>query len=107
MSQVDHEAVQATALKVVFDLLNVFGFDAFSMGQTDRPTPRQEQQLEAGDDKEVEGGGGEDGSSEAGEGGEGGDKGEGDQRGETTQRVLNIMANFLEGEVGTFPLNIV
>lgn len=28
----DHESVQATALKAVFDLLHVFGFEAFNMG---------------------------------------------------------------------------
>ena len=28
----DHESVQATALKTVFDLLHVFGFEAFNMG---------------------------------------------------------------------------
>ena len=27
----DHESVQATALKVVFDLLHVFGFEAFNI----------------------------------------------------------------------------
>ena len=35
MSQVDHESVQATALKVVFDLLHVFGFEAFNVGPVD------------------------------------------------------------------------
>jgi hypothetical protein len=29
VSQVDHETVQATALKIVFDLLHVYGFNAF------------------------------------------------------------------------------
>lgn len=27
----DHESVQATALKVVFDLLHVFGFETFNI----------------------------------------------------------------------------
>ena len=27
----DHESVQATAMKVVFDLLHMFGFESFSM----------------------------------------------------------------------------
>ena len=31
VSQVDHEAVQATAVKVVFDLLHVFGFESFNL----------------------------------------------------------------------------
>ena len=30
----DHESVQATALKVVFDLLHVFGFEAFHIGES-------------------------------------------------------------------------
>lgn len=30
----DHESVQATALKVVFDLLHVFGFEAFNITST-------------------------------------------------------------------------
>ena len=29
----DHESVQATALKVIFDLLHVFGFEAFNAGE--------------------------------------------------------------------------
>ena len=32
----DHESVQATALKVVFDLLHVFGFEAFHMGDPNK-----------------------------------------------------------------------
>ena len=36
VSQVDHESVQATALKVVFDLLHVFGFEAFHMGDPNK-----------------------------------------------------------------------
>ena len=31
----DHESVQATALKVVFDLLHVFGFEAFTTGESE------------------------------------------------------------------------
>ena len=38
MSQVDHESVQATALKVVFDLLHVYGFEAFNIGAPGEPT---------------------------------------------------------------------
>ena len=37
------------------------------------------------------------------EGGDGGNE-VGEQRNETTQRILNIMTNFLEGEVWTPPL---
>ena len=37
MSQVDHETVQATALKVVFDLLHVYGFEAFNIGAPGEP----------------------------------------------------------------------
>lgn len=38
MSQVDHESVQATALKVVFDLLHVYGFEAFNIGAPGEPS---------------------------------------------------------------------
>ena len=31
VSQVDHECVQATALKIVFDLLHIYGFEAFNI----------------------------------------------------------------------------
>ena len=34
VSTVDHETVQATALKVVFDLLHLFGLEAFSHKET-------------------------------------------------------------------------
>lgn len=34
----DHESVQATALKVVFDLLHVYGFEAFNIGKPGEPT---------------------------------------------------------------------
>ena len=34
----DHESVQATALKVVFDLLHVYGFDAFNIGSPGEPS---------------------------------------------------------------------
>ena len=37
MSQVDHESVQATALKVVFDLLHIYGFEAFNIGKPGEP----------------------------------------------------------------------
>ena len=30
VSQVDHELLQATALKIVFDLLHLFGFEAYA-----------------------------------------------------------------------------
>lgn len=30
VSQVDHESVQATALKIVFDLVHLFGFEAYA-----------------------------------------------------------------------------
>ena len=33
----DHETVQATALKVVFDLLHVYGFEAFNIGAPGEP----------------------------------------------------------------------
>ena len=34
----DHESVQATALKVVFDLLHVYGFEAFNIGAPGEPS---------------------------------------------------------------------
>ena len=37
VSQVDHESVQATALKVVFDLLHIYGFEAFNIGKPGEP----------------------------------------------------------------------
>ena len=30
VSQVDHELLQATALKIVFDLIHLFGFEAYA-----------------------------------------------------------------------------
>lgn len=33
----DHESVQATALKVVFDLLHIYGFEAFNIGKPGEP----------------------------------------------------------------------
>ena len=35
MSQIDHEGVQATALKVVCDLLVLYGFEAFKSSSGD------------------------------------------------------------------------
>lgn len=35
----DHESVQATAVKVVFDLLHVFGFEAFNITSSSTKTP--------------------------------------------------------------------
>ena len=31
VSQVDHDSLQATALRVVFDLLHLYGFESFNM----------------------------------------------------------------------------
>ena len=33
----DHESVQATALKIVFDLLHIYGFEAFNIGKPGEP----------------------------------------------------------------------
>ena len=44
----DHESVQATAVKVVFDLLLVFGFEAFNLTSPANPsstkTPEEDDQ---------------------------------------------------------------
>ena len=40
MVQVDHEMVRVTALKVVFDLVHLYGFDAFSNVQHDGPVDK-------------------------------------------------------------------
>ena len=44
----DHESVQATALKVVFDLLHLFGLEAFSQTEKDE-RGQSEQGQEKGD----------------------------------------------------------
>jgi hypothetical protein len=49
VSQVDHESVQATAVKVVFDLLHVFGFEAFSLTNpagSSTKTPEEDSQAD-------------------------------------------------------------
>lgn len=102
VSQVDHETVQATALKIVLDLLHVYGFEAFNIANK-----------ESSNEKAVETKSEECESSEGGEGSEGGEVCEGSEAGDadrndsessnkanaTMQRLLNIMINFLEGEV--------
>lgn len=44
VSQVDHESVQATAMKVVFDLLHVFGFEAFNISDGSAAKRRGEEE---------------------------------------------------------------
>ena len=46
VSQVDHESVQATAMKVVFDLLHVFGFEAFNISDGSAAKRREEEEEE-------------------------------------------------------------
>ena len=42
----DHEAVQGTALKVVFDLLHVYGFEAFNVTPpTDSQDSKEEEEV--------------------------------------------------------------
>ncbi|CAI8036851.1 Condensin complex subunit 3 [Geodia barretti] len=101
VSQVDHESVQATAVKVVFDLLLLYGFEAFSLtcpgSSSKTKTPdtldqAHETLVADGEGKEVEGGE----NSEEGEEGAG-------EEGETkkiTQRILATMADFLDGISG-------
>ena len=50
VSQVDHESVQATALKVVFDLLLVYGFEAFNV----MPTGNTKGEEKEGEEEEKE-----------------------------------------------------
>ena len=109
----DHESVQATALKVVFDLLHVYGFEAFNITSSSST-------LDSGS-----GGGAEEGSQleqgspeeekEKREQGVEGLEGEGHEQEEEedsteenyiTQRLLNIMASFLEGEVSAWQASL-
>ncbi len=103
----DHESVQATALKVVFDLLHVYGFEAFNITSSSSSPSNTD----------PEGGGGAEGDSQPEQGApegaqEGGGAEEGleeEEEGEKekltengiTHKLLNIMASFLEGEVST------
>ena len=48
VSQVDHESVQATAMKVVFDLLHVFGFEAFNISDGSAAKRRGEEEEDPG-----------------------------------------------------------
>ncbi|CAI8041284.1 Condensin complex subunit 3 [Geodia barretti] len=77
VSQVDHESVQATAVKVVFDLLLLFGFEAFSLtcpgSSSKTKTPDTQDQADEtlvadGETKKI------------------------------TQKILATMADFLDGE---------
>ena len=42
VSQVDHESVQATALKIVLDLLQVYGFEAFNIVSPEEVSERRD-----------------------------------------------------------------
>lgn len=77
--------MQATALKVVFDLLHVYGFEAFNATPSTGGGVKEEV-------KEEEGEG-------VGEKAESQEENEDQQNDGITQKLLNIMAAFLEGEV--------
>lgn len=76
----DHESVQATALKIVFDLLHVYGFEAFNIVASSRASNERADETkdpcEGRDPSEAGGGGGTGeaggggGTDEAGEGGD-------------------------------------
>ena len=108
----DHESVQATALKAVFDLLLVFGFETFSLGpphaSENQDTHSQTEDVgvcvsvspagvfcAAPQETLVEGAGGELGEEEEEEEEEEGEK----ESNKITRRILTIMANFIDGEV--------
>ena len=89
----DRESVQATALKVVFDLLHVYGFEAFNI--TSSPPPDSEGGEAEGEDLSER-----EASKEEQDGGESDEETQGKETG-ITHKLLNIMASFLEGEVST------
>ncbi|XP_064383727.1 condensin complex subunit 3-like isoform X2 [Halichondria panicea] len=94
VSQVDHESVQATALKIVFDLLHVYGFEAFNIvasGESNEKADETKDSSVDGDLCEVSEA--SEASVESVESEDGGDKAS-----DTMKRLLNIMVSFLEGE---------
>lgn len=91
----DHESVQATALKIVFDLLHVYGFEAFNIvasGESNEKADETKDSSVDGDLCEVSEA--SEASVESVESEDGGDKAS-----DTMKRLLNIMVSFLEGEV--------
>ena len=101
MTQIDHENVQATAAKAIFDLFHLYGLEAF------RPQapPTQTQEETSGDTAEEPGNstatlsqlipGDGDGDAEGGDG-EGED---GDGLDKATQQILHLLADYLDSEV--------
>ena len=85
----DHESVQATALKIVFDLLHVYGFEAFNIVTSGAASNEKADETK---DSSVDGALCE-ASVECVEGEDD------DKASDTMQRLLNIMVSFLEGEV--------
>ena len=52
MSQIDHEMIQVTALKMVFDILLLYGTEMFRSGGEDAEVDKEKDQ-ERDDDKDV------------------------------------------------------
>ena len=123
--------MQATAVKVVFDLLHVFGFEAFSLTNpagSSTKTPEEDSQADVSNTHththtltvcscfvfqitlvEEESQSGSQRTPSGGESGEVGEEGEeesedGKDANKTTQRILSIMASFIEGEVSTYSI---
>lgn len=95
MTQVDHESVQVTAAKVIFDLLHLYGLEAFRAQQQ-----QQQQQGKDDDEEEEESGDGSESVTSSQpmpeENDEGEDEGNIDK---AIQRILNLLTEFLDKEV--------
>ncbi len=115
----DHEGVQATALKIVLDLLHVYSFEAFNIvaGESEGKTNDNKESSQKEDNSSPQR---EDNSSPQREDnsspqrednsspqreikgsprGEGVGSPQGEEKKDTMQRLLNILVRFLEGEV--------
>lgn len=94
MTQVDHESVQATAAKNIFDLLHLYGLEAFraqgkaSVDGSEADTESVATSLAAGDEEEEP----EDGHNDTDE----------NSLDKATQKIINLLAQFLDQEVNTY-----
>lgn len=95
VTQVDHESVQVTAAKVIFDLLHMYGLEAFKAQQQEQEQGKEDEEEESADgSRSVT-------SSQPilGEEEEEGEDQDESNLDKATQRILNLLAEFLDKEV--------
>ena len=88
MSQIDHEMIQATALKMVFDILLLYGMEMFKSGIEDGEADDDDEGDDEEDNEIVD----LSFSDEAVDRQQDGD--------EATNKLLKILVEFLDHEVG-------